>query len=127
MSRPAATAAWLAIALLLPVGLTVAAGAADKGPVECAIDTNGKDKKVPRFTHLKHAEMPDLGCLKCHHTAKPGETPKRCGACHIKAKQRNPENDARGFKDAFHEQCRKCHKSYKDRPELKKCKCCHGE
>jgi hypothetical protein len=121
---------WLAICLFstLLIGLALAAGA-DKGPEVIKIDVNQAKKAVKAFPHHKHQEMEGLKgkCNKCHHTAKQGEKPKKCGSCHTHPKDKDPKSGATGFKKAFHKNCQACHKKQKDRPELKKCKNCHSK
>jgi len=125
-------AGWLLLVLgLLAAPPQVRTAEKDKGPPELKIDSNGKDRAVPVFTHLKHLDLEGVGeCSACHHTWKAGEQVKRCGVCHTLAKETDPVTGGIGFKPAFHQQCRECHrKSAKQltRPELKKCTTCHGK
>jgi hypothetical protein len=118
--------AWLALGVSVVAGIAMAAEE-KPGPDVIKIDTNSKGKHVPAFPHHRHMENPDLKgqCKKCHHTAKPREKLKKCGACHTLVKDKNPETNAPGFKNAFHGLCQKCHKLQKEKPYLKKCKTCH--
>jgi DnaJ-class molecular chaperone len=75
------------------------------------------------FPHKTHADH-GAKCETCHHTSKPGETPKACTTCHGKeAKDKTPK-----MMDAAHKLCRACHEKAvaegKKAPG-KECKSCH--
>jgi hypothetical protein len=100
---------------------------ADRGPETVKIDVNRAKLAVKAFPHHRHQEMRPLKgkCTFCHHDAREGQKPQKCGACHKLVKKKDPETGAVGFKKAFHKRCLACHKKQADRPRLAKCKTCH--
>ena len=115
----------MVIILLLTVpALTLAA---DRGPQTIKIDVNKAKLVVKAFPHHKHQEMQGLKgkCNSCHHTARPGKKPPKCGTCHRLVKKKDPETGATGFAVAFHKNCLTCHKRQADKPHLAKCITCH--
>jgi len=82
-----------------------------KGRSVYALSARGKKPKVT-FNHGKHQRR--TSCKKCHHKAKPGETPAACRSCHGKGK-------GPSFKKATHKFCKACHKKRGGPTSCKKC------
>lgn len=131
----------LSVLAILVLELTLAAEPAKvpaeavKNPEMIRIDTNKNQKSVPKFTHADHARIvvdkkglsdEKQGCVSCHHTTRPGDTPQTCVSCHSDVVRTDPKTGACGFKRAFHMQCMYCHIEQRDQPQLRKCVTCHG-
>ena len=91
------------LALLVAVGLALAATAPDTVPLDKV-----KDKMAPVvFPHQKHAVDQKIECKTCHHKdADPAKAVVSCYNCH-KAVAEGKTPDA---KTAFHTRCQGCHK-----------------
>jgi hypothetical protein len=71
------------------------------------------------FTHIKHAEMRDLDCIKCHAQQANEDVYETCTQCHIRKNVRLSD------KDAYHKFCISCHKRKRKKTAPVKCKECH--
>lgn len=120
-----------AFALVMGLGFSANAMAADKGPtditLQATVDAAAKPKPA-LFPHAKHQEK--MACGECHHSKGAdgkqvayveGQKIEKCESCHNKAA--GMDKKIATFKDAAHTNCKGCHTEKKAGPT--KCAECH--
>lgn len=113
---------WIGLFLLgLAPALVMATDAIP--PEKAVIELTPKFGPVT-FTHQRHSDLEQVGCVRCHHTIRTMDEPiQSCYACHeavyfsiANIRKAGPERvddtepPVRNAQQAFHDLCTGCHK-----------------
>lgn len=125
--------------LLLLCGAITYVFAADPGPEQITLATEGSKKPKPAvFPHKQHQDA-GISCAECHHSMVDGkqvpyteeQEVAKCASCHnpdVLEGRLSGKNKLDTIKGAAHGNCLSCHKQVATdtgNKALKKCSTCH--